>query len=90
MGIGTASKLTPTERETLRTLDLLCWEDSNAGGDGWTTIRLVADGLGVSYVWAAQLLQALVVSGVAERKRIPGDHRRYLYAVSEQGAEVLE
>lgn len=90
MTITSAPRLTATEREALRTLDVLCWEDSDAGGDGWTNIRAVAEGMGVSYVWAAQLLQTLVFHEVAERKRIPGDHRRYLYAVSERGAEVLE
>jgi DNA-binding MarR family transcriptional regulator len=77
--------MSPGEERTLRALDVACWENSEAGGDGWVAIRDLAGALGVRYSWASQLLGFLERRGWAERRR----RRLVEYAPSEAGAALL-
>lgn len=81
-------KLTRSQDEALRCLDWCCWDDAEAGGDGWCDIPRFARRFGVQYERAAQLLRSLLSMGLAESRRRRGSLRRRLhYALSERGAE---
>jgi hypothetical protein len=78
-------KLSRRELAALRHLDWQCWEDSEAGGDGWCDVAHFSESFAVSTHWARALLRNLVTRGLAE---VRGSWRR-LYAPSEQGANLI-
>lgn len=83
--------LSSSEWVALQALDECCYQDSERGGDGWVKIETVADEMGVSYGWAAQLLARLAgYFDFAERRRQGVTLSRFVYAVSESGGKFLE
>lgn len=85
--------MSPGEERMLRALDLACWENSEAGGDGWVPIHVVAAALAIGYCWASQLLTYLRSRGWVERRWAPSrswtGNRRREYAPSEAASDLL-
>lgn len=80
------------EMDALRALDLACYENAEAGGEGWALIDEVAALLDVSYVWACQLLRTCLLRGWVEKRwvRVGGYRKGYVvYGVSALGGELL-
>lgn len=84
-------KLTDSEFEALRHLDIVAWEreEEGQGRNGWALIAEVAEALDVSNVWCSQRLAHLERHGYAERRHEAGARRRWLYGVSAKGERLL-
>lgn len=70
------------------TLDRLCYEDAENGGEGWAVLLDLPDEFEAGVVWTRQVLDFLEVRGLAEHRRRPSDQRRTEFALTERGAEV--
>lgn len=80
-------KLRAREFAALITLDRLCWENSERGGDGRVKISGFAQEHGVVYNYASQLLLDLEALGAVESVRALSHHK--YYSLTKAGAAYL-
>lgn len=83
--------LSDPELSVLAALDFACWEDEEAGGDGWARPGSVAKLDGRSQIGAYKLLRSLEPKGQVERRNVSADPGMpyFVYAPTELGAELL-
>ncbi len=83
-------KLSSSEEDLLVILDQLAYADSEAGGEGWSTLDVLASEFFAGEMWTAQVLRVLIVRGLAEKRHKPGDRRFSQFALTEAGAALVD